>query len=206
MKAAFPAALQDFTALGLPAITPAPVIVQSPPGGGDEPKKQRKPVRPVWDRAPGDTPAVEPAPVAAEVEAAPQVAAVTPGKPDLTNLARVLLPPVPAPRTDTPQPKKPADLSARFDATEDADTSTAAGLVAVNGSGQGTDTDDTSEGRAQATVAGFARLAENNDRCWVFTPARGDLREDADTLTATAQWDDDELALAVLMLADDDET
>lgn len=197
-----------------------------PPGGhGDYPrfmpplddgaKKKKKPVRPIWDRGPQPPPAVETLKSAPEIVApGSEPQALPSGPADISGLARLLDPPAPIrveppkrkARTETTAPAAITTL-ARCDFSEDADRGEGSGFVATYGHGVLLD-EDRASARGCVDIAGRGLLFDTDiglASAASLIRARFEAREDPDVLIAHATWDDDDIALALLMLADDNE-
>lgn len=210
-------ALMGGQVLGPP---PQPIVIPQG-GGGAYPHfthgdgKRKKSVRPIWDKGPAPPAAVETAPEV--VARAPDpLPAIPTGPSDITGLARLLDPPAPIRR-------EPPKRKARSRLAETGDTSSGQAVITTLARCSLADHADTSEASVSVTVLGNSLLVDEDQgsarvfvdiagRTAVFDTdigratvstlirARGEARDDPDTLTAHATWDDDDLALRVLGL------
>lgn len=220
-KASFPAALQQYEARGLPTIAPPPDGTTNLPGHGDWPRHLKKKVRPIWDRRPDPYPTPAPAPDGEETttRAAPQQLVSSQQAPSAATggenspyLTRVLLP-------DLPKPSKPTRKVKRAQARAEA---RALAETPVLAHGELADDLDTGSALATASIAARADLVEHDtasatasathlatvlgidedEAVTLRSRARLEVGEENDTLSAEATWNDDEIALR-LLLGDD---
>lgn len=184
--------------------------------------RRKRPIRPIWDKGPVVVaPPVETAPQAQPIiEARAPERSLPEGPADLSNLTRILIPPTEVGPQSQPERKRaklrvvepavvlPAEAFAAVGLAEAADEAAATGRVDVQAFATATES-DSAQGFAQAAIVASSTLAEQAETGIALAQnlicARGQAKEDPDVLIANAVWDDDELALAVLMLADDDE-
>lgn len=187
--------LLDLTIL-LP-VTPPPAPVVQLPGHGDYPRFPKKPVRPVWDRKSGSWQAPSDVkPEDAQPEPAPLVKAkakpeLKPG--DADGLARLITPKI----LKTEQPRQLVERKAQASLAESDDT--IAGTAAVDIAAYAHVIDvDLAAAVGSVDIDGMALLPDADD-VLVDVVARCAVTEADDTLTASASWDDDELALTLLL-------
>lgn len=197
----FPAALQQFLAIGQPFFPPPPPPVTPPQGGhGDWPRHTRKDrnVRPIWDRRPD---AWIPPKAGGDDEPIPGEHPLGPdpllgdGK-DSAFLARALNPwDAPGAGPLQRKYKKFARGKAGLSEAEDVARIVARNPIAA----RATLTDlDTGSATVSSPIVGTALGVDSDESVTKRARARFDGAEDNDSLSTRVTWNDDEIAMQML--------
>jgi len=205
IKSLYPPALQQYEARGLPIIVPPTPDTTNLPGHGDWPRHVKKQkVRPVWDRRPDPISEGSPktaAPAAAPIEAkapAPQARNDGEGSPYLSRVLVPAEPPVVAQEKPAqkakPLPRRKASVLA-----DDVDSAAAYGTATVTARAEFSDDEDASSGSVTATHQAFVLGIDWDESITRRARARIEVEEESDTLSAEASWNDDDIALGLLL-------